>query len=148
MPPYLKPAFVAVASLLSFIAAAPSTLHKTAGVALWFIVADTMTGLACARVSGELTSSAFRKKLNSKLICYAGTLSLAAGMAVMAGSWAWLIAGCYGVMASEAISIAENLSGIVRSGGPAMAPIAALLDKIITVFASKGDKKDNGPSNG
>ncbi len=131
-----KLALAALAALVSLITHAPVTLHRIAAAAVWFIFIDTLTGVVCARISGEMSSSAFRKKLNSKLVCYAGTLGLTAGIAATSGEWGWLIFGWYAVMASEGISIAENLSGIMKTGGPALAPLAAVLAKITSFLST------------
>lgn len=121
-------------ALLSFVSAAPPELGRYAGIALWFLIADTVTGLLAARRLGTMSSGQFRQKLKDKLLCYFAILSLAGGASVYAESWAWLVAGWWAVCAGEGLSIGENLRNLLSVAGPALAPVAGLLDRLLGVF--------------
>lgn len=122
----------ALAALASFLLSAPSSLSSAAGVALWFLIVDSVAGLWLARRTGTMSSSAFRLKLKDKLVCYALILGLAAGVGVLARTWAWPIAGFWALVAGEGISIGETLrAGLRLSEAAWTEPVSKLLDKLL-----------------
>jgi hypothetical protein len=127
-------------ALLSFMMSAPPELGRYAGVALWFVIVDTLTGVLAARRLHGMSSAQFRLKLKDKLVCYGLILSLAAGVSVLAQTWVWLTAGWWAVCAAETISIGENLRNLLAVAGPSLAPVAALLDRLLGVLSKADDQ--------
>jgi hypothetical protein len=126
-----KGAATLMAAACSFLLHAPVLVHKTAGVAVWFVIVDTVTGVACARRAGATSSTEFRNKMKDKGLCFGMILGLFAGIAVMGNNWAWLVAGWWAVMFCEAISISENLRGLLArlDTGGRLAPVLNVLDR-------------------
>jgi len=136
-----------VAAAVSFFLSAPESLHRVAGVALWFVVVDSVSGVVAARFAGQMTSTVFRTKLRDKVSCYASLLALCGGVGVLASSWAWVVAGFWAICGAEGLSIVENTRCLLRGAGPQLAPVAQLLDRL-TGFLSAADKTptDQPPS--
>lgn len=130
----------ALAALASFLFSAPAALSSAAGVALWFLIVDSVAGLWLARRTGTMSSSAFRLKLKDKLVCYALILGLAGGVGVLARTWAWPVAGFWALVAGEGISIGETLrAGLRLSSASWTAPVSTLLDRLMgAIQESKG----------
>jgi hypothetical protein len=130
-----KPLIVLIAAVLGMIAHVPGIVNKSAGVALAFLILDTLTGYICAGFDQNWSSHMMRLKIVAKSSQYAILLGSAAGAAVLMGNWAFVVAAWWAIIAIEAHSNIENLIKW-QSFGVDLGPAAPLLQKLSGFFNS------------
>lgn len=119
----------------ALVAGAPALLHKSALVALAFLALDSLTGWICAGFDHDWSSHVMRVKMRAKCAQYAVILVSAAGAGLLGGSWNFLVAGWWAIIAIEAHSNLENVLKWQKFGAD-LGPAKPLLDLLSQFFAS------------
>ena len=122
-----------VAALLAMVIHVPALVHKSAVVALGFLVLDTVTGYICAAFDRNWSSQIMRMKMVAKISQYALLLGSCAGAAILADNWSFVVAGWWAIISIEMHSNIENLVKL-QSFGVNLGPVAPLLTKLSQFF--------------
>lgn len=143
MPTKIAPPVSAVigATISDFISYTPELVKEISYIVLLFLVADQITGMVRAAYSRGLSSKEARTRILPKMAQYFGLICLASGAAIATHSWAWVVAGLFGVCAMEAVSITENLVALEKQGAK-LGPVAILLRRISHVFGDPNKDKE------
>lgn len=116
----------------------PEQVHSITIAAMILGIADLVTGVVLAAARGKLSSREARIKTLSKGAQFFGLVALGAAIAVITRNWLWY-AGAWGaIVAIEALSILENLSGLETTGAK-LGPARPFLRSLGRFFATTGD---------
>lgn len=133
MPASVAKTVTALVALITSVV--PHTICQQLGVAMFFVVVDTITGLIVARYLHKIASKTMREKLVSKLASYSILTAVGVGAAILASSWLFVSAALLAIIAIETVSLLENLALWSKFGGLNLGPAQPFLTMVSRYFS-------------